>query len=81
MPAMSSGNSLVYWIHYIRVYGVFVMRVYTDTTLQAIIGYGKLLLGVVILVVMLSQAMRIWGNDPAVQQIKELLQSEQAEQP
>ncbi|MEM6839487.1 MAG: hypothetical protein AAF609_21925 [Cyanobacteria bacterium P01_C01_bin.120] len=57
------------------------MRVYTDTTLQAIIGYGKLLLGVVILVVMLSQAMRIWGNDPAVQQIKELLQSEQAEQP
>lgn len=57
------------------------MRVYTDATFRNVVGYGKLLLGLVVLMVLLSQAWKIWGNDPAIQEIRNLLQSEQTEQP
>lgn len=57
------------------------MRVYTSPVLRHVINYGKLLLGVVVLFVLLSQALRIWGNDPALQELKNLLQTEQTEQP
>ncbi|MEM1308440.1 MAG: hypothetical protein AAF892_02495 [Cyanobacteria bacterium P01_D01_bin.71] len=57
------------------------MRVYMDATFRAAVSYGKLLLGLAILAVVLSQAVKIWGNDPAVQEIRNLLQSEQTERP
>lgn len=57
------------------------MRVYTDSTFRTLVNYGKLLLGVVVLFVLLSQAVRILGNDPALQELRKLLQTEQTEQP
>ena len=57
------------------------MRVYTNPALRNLLNYGKLLLGVVVLFVLLSQALRIWGDDPALQELKNLLQTEQTEQP
>jgi len=55
------------------------MRVYTNSTFRHLLNYGKLLLGVVVLFVLLSQAMKIWGNDPALQELRNLLQSEPTE--
>lgn len=57
------------------------MRVYTSPALRHLINYGKLLFGIVVLFVLLSQALRIWGDDPALQELKNLLQTEQTEQP
>ncbi|MGF1458395.1 MAG: hypothetical protein ACFBSG_05145 [Leptolyngbyaceae cyanobacterium] len=56
------------------------MRVYTNSTIRSLVSYSKLLIGVAILFVALNQAMKIWGDDPAIQEIKNLLQpqSEQA---
>ena len=55
------------------------MRVYTNSTFRNLLNYGKLLLGVVVLFVLLSQALKIWGNDPALQELRNLLQSEPTE--
>jgi len=56
------------------------MRVYTSSSLRNLVNYGKLFLGVVVLLVLLSQALRIWGDDPALQELRNLLQPEQTEQ-
>lgn len=55
------------------------MRVYTNSTLRSVMNYGKALIGLVVLFVLLSQAVKIWGDDPAVREIKNLIQPEQAE--
>lgn len=55
------------------------MRVYIDDGARRLISYFKLGLGVVVLLVVLSQAIRIWNNDPALQELRNLLQSEQTE--
>jgi len=55
------------------------MRVYTNSTFRHLLNYGKLLLGVVVLFVLLSQALKIWRNDPALQELRNLLQSEPTE--
>lgn len=57
------------------------MRVHTSPMLRNIFNYGKLFLGLVLLYVVLSQAVRIWGDSPALQEIRNLLQTEQPEQP
>ena len=56
------------------------MRVYTSPVLRNLISCGKLCLGLALLVVVLSQAVRIWGDDPALQEIRNLLQTEQSDQ-
>ncbi len=55
------------------------MRVYTDDGTRKLISYLKLGLGVVVLLVLLSQAIKIWSNDPAIQELRNLLNTEQAE--
>jgi len=56
------------------------MRVYTNSTVRNLISYGKLFLGLVVLFVLLSQAIKIWGNDPSVQELKNLVNPEQTDQ-
>ena len=48
------------------------MRVYTNSTMRNLISYGKLFLGLIILFVLFSQAIRIWQTDPALQEIRNL---------
>lgn len=55
------------------------MRVHTSPALRSAISCGKLFVGLALLFVVLSQAVRIWGDDPALQEIKNLLQTEQTE--
>jgi hypothetical protein len=70
------------FIHCIRVYGgFFAMRVYTNSAVRALVSYGKLFVGLAIVFVVLSQAAKLWGDDPAIQEIRNLLQLEQTEQP
>jgi hypothetical protein len=57
------------------------MRVYTTSTLRNLVSYAKLFVGLTFLVVLLFQAAKIWGNDPTIQDLKNLLQTEQTEQP
>ncbi len=57
------------------------MRVHTSPMLRNIVNYGKLFLGLVLLYIVLSQAVRIWGDSPVLQEIRNLLQTEQPEQP
>jgi hypothetical protein len=49
------------------------MRVYTDSGLQKLFNYAKLGIGLIIFFVLLSQAVRIWNNDPALQEVRQLL--------
>lgn len=56
------------------------MRVYTDTAIRNVINYGKLFLGLAVLFVLLSQAVKIWGNDPSLQELRNLMQPGQTEQ-
>ena len=53
------------------------MRVYTNSTLRNLVSYAKLLIGLVFLTVLLFQAVKIWGDDPTIQDLKNLLQTEQ----
>jgi hypothetical protein len=55
------------------------MRVYTNPTLRAVANYGKLLIGLAVLAVFVSQSVRILGDEPALKQLKQLLQTEQTQ--
>jgi hypothetical protein len=55
------------------------MRVYTDSGLQKLFNYAKLGIGLIIFFVLLSQAVRIWNNDPALQEVRQLLTPEQTD--
>ena len=55
------------------------MRVYTNPTLRRLVGYGKLLVGLAVLFVLLSQGAKIFQNDPALQELRDLLQTEEAQ--
>jgi len=57
------------------------MRVNTNSTLRNFISYVQLFIGLTFLAVLLFQAAKIWGNDPTIQDLKNLLQTEQTEQP
>lgn len=56
------------------------MRVYTNSSLRNLISYGKLFLGLVVLFMLLSQAVKMWGNDPALQELRNLTQPTQTGQ-
>jgi hypothetical protein len=53
------------------------MRVYTDDGTRKLISYLKLGLGVAVLFLVLTQAVKLWNNDPALQELRNLLQTEQ----
>ncbi|MEM6433826.1 MAG: hypothetical protein AAF773_08245 [Cyanobacteria bacterium P01_D01_bin.115] len=55
------------------------MRVYTNSTLRSLVGYGKFLAGIAVLLVLLYQGARILQNDPALQELRNLLQTEEAQ--
>ena len=55
------------------------MRVYTNSTLRSLVGYGKLLAGLAVLLVLLYQGARILQDDPALQELRNLLQIEEAQ--
>ncbi|WP_204140034.1 hypothetical protein [Halomicronema sp. CCY15110] len=57
------------------------MRVYTNPALRHLVSYAKLFVGLTFLAVLLFQAAKIWGNDPTIQDIKNLVNTEQTEQP
>jgi hypothetical protein len=56
------------------------MRVYTNSTVRNLINYGKFFVGLVVLFVLLSQAVKIWNNDPALQDLRNLINPEQTDQ-
>ena len=55
------------------------MRVYTNSALRNAVSVAKLAAGLAVLGVLLFQAVKIWGNDPVIQNIQNLLKTEQAE--
>lgn len=55
------------------------MRVYTNSTLRRLVGYGKLVVGLAVLFVLLTQGAKILQNDPALQELRNLLQIEEAQ--
>jgi hypothetical protein len=55
------------------------MRVYTTSTLRNIWLYGKFLAAIVILAVLVSHVARLWGEEPALQQLQDLLRTEQTQ--
>ncbi|WP_160299516.1 hypothetical protein [Leptolyngbya iicbica] len=55
------------------------MRVYTSPALRTAVSYAKLFLGLAVLAVLLFQAAKIWGNDPNLQNIQNLLKTEQTD--
>ncbi len=55
------------------------MRVYTSSALRNAVNGAKLFAGLAVLGVLLFQAAKIWGNDPVIQDIQNLLKTEQAE--
>jgi hypothetical protein len=55
------------------------MRVYTNSALRNAVSYAKFCVSLICLGILLFQAAKIWGNDPAIQDIKNLLQTEQTE--
>ena len=57
------------------------MRVYTNPAIRHLVSYAKLFVGLTFLAVLLFQAAKIWGNDPTIQDIKNLVNTEQTEQP
>lgn len=50
------------------------MRVYTNEPLRALWAYGKFAAVVIVLLVLASQALKIWSDEPAVQELKELVE-------
>ena len=54
------------------------MRVYTNQTIMNLWAYAKLAITVTVLFVLASQALKIWGDEPALRQIKELTESVQS---
>ncbi len=55
------------------------MRIYTNRTLSALWSYLQLAATVAVLFVIVSQAVKMWGNDTNFQQIQNLIQNKQAE--
>jgi len=55
------------------------MRVYTNPALRNLIAYAKLAAAIAIVFVVVSQAIRIWGNEPALQEIRNLTEQAQPE--
>ncbi|HEY9889483.1 MAG TPA: hypothetical protein V6D02_13850 [Candidatus Obscuribacterales bacterium] len=55
------------------------MRVYTTPTMRSLIGYGKLLLGLAILVIFLTQAVKVWSNDPTLKELNNLIQPQKVD--
>ncbi|MEM0979343.1 MAG: hypothetical protein AAGH78_03620 [Cyanobacteria bacterium P01_H01_bin.58] len=55
------------------------MRVYTNQPLRALWAYGKFAATVLVLFVLASQAVKIWGNEPAVKELKELTEQVQGQ--
>ncbi|MEL6382713.1 MAG: hypothetical protein AAFQ89_09605 [Cyanobacteria bacterium J06626_18] len=53
------------------------MRVYTNRTILNLWAYAKLAIAVAVLFFLASQALKIWGDEPALRQIKELTESVQ----
>lgn len=56
------------------------MRVYTNPKIRHLINYGKFFVGLIVLFVLLSQAVKIWNNDPALQELRNLINPEQTDQ-
>lgn len=48
------------------------MRVHTNSFLMNLWDYAKLAAGIAVLFLLVSQAFKIWGDEPALKQIKEL---------
>lgn len=48
------------------------MRVYANKTIMNLWAYAKLAATLAVLFVLVSQAMKIWADEPAVQRLKEL---------
>ena len=56
------------------------MRVYTNSTVRNLINYGKFFVGLVVLLVLLSQAVKVWNNDPSLQELRNLINPQQVDQ-
>jgi hypothetical protein len=53
------------------------MRVYTNRALAEIWSYAKLAATLAILVLIVTQAVKLWGNDANLEQIKNLTEQAQ----
>lgn len=55
------------------------MRVYTNSQLRNLINLGTLTLGLIVLIVLLMQAFKVWSHDSSLQEIRQLIQPEEVE--
>ncbi|MEO1094326.1 MAG: hypothetical protein AAFX01_05445 [Cyanobacteria bacterium J06638_28] len=53
------------------------MRVYTNQPLRALWAYGKFAATLLVLFILASQAVKMWSNEPAVQDLKDLAEQVQ----
>ncbi|WP_008314056.1 hypothetical protein [Leptolyngbya sp. PCC 6406] len=53
------------------------MRIYTNRTLAALWSYLQLAATAAILFVIVSQAVKLWGNDTNLEQIQNLIENKQ----
>ncbi len=56
------------------------MRIYTNPALDTLWSYAKLMIAAVALFTLLSFAFKTWQNEPALQELMNLLNSAKSEQ-